>query len=150
MSDAVSELAKLRAALAAAEARADVAESELAQTRAVVSCSEAMIQELKLEIAKLRRDKYGISSERRARLIDQLELQLEELEAAATEDALAVEQATGKASTVRAFTRRTRCASRSPSTCRASGLLSRPLQPAPAAARTGSLRWAKTSPKRWR
>ena len=89
MSDAVSELAKLRAALAAAEARADVAESELAQTRAVVSCSEAMIQELKLEIAKLRRDKYGISSERRARLIDQLELQLEELEAAATEDALA-------------------------------------------------------------
>ena len=39
-----------------------------------------MIQELKLEIAKLRRDKYGISSERRARLIDQLELQLEELE----------------------------------------------------------------------
>ena len=33
-------------------------------------------------IAKLRRDKYGISSERRARLIDQLELQLEELEAA--------------------------------------------------------------------
>ena len=107
MSDAASELAKLRAALAAAEARADVAESELAQTRAVVSCSEAMIQELKLEIAKLRRDKYGISSERRARLIDQLELQLEELEAAATEDALAAEQATDKATTtVRAFTRR--------------------------------------------
>ena len=107
MSDAASELAKLRAALAAAEARADVAESELAQTRAVVSCSEAMIQELKLEIAKLRRDKYGISSERRARLIDQLELQLEELEAAATEDALAAEQATDKATTTeRAFTRR--------------------------------------------
>src|SRR6056297_2702241 len=106
MSDAASEPAKLRAALAGAEARADVAESELAQARAVVSCSEAMIQELKLEIAKLRRDKYGISSERRARLIDQLELQLEELEAAATEDALAAEQASAKASTVRAFTRR--------------------------------------------
>ncbi|MCZ7677235.1 MAG: IS66 family transposase [Roseovarius sp.] len=106
MSNAASELAKLRAALAAAEARADVAESELAQARVVVSCSEAMIQELKLEIAKLRRDKYGISSERRARLIDQLELQLEELEAAATEDALAAEQATEKASTVRAFMRR--------------------------------------------
>jgi len=65
-----------------------------------------MIQELKLEIAKLRRDKYGISSERRARLIDQLDLQLEEMEAAATEGALAAEQATEKASTVRAFTRR--------------------------------------------
>ena len=107
MSDAASELAKLRAALAAAEARAEFAESELAQTRAVVSCSEAMIQELKLEIAKLRRDKYGISSERRSRLIDQLELQLEELETAATEDALAAEEAADKAaSTVRAFTRR--------------------------------------------
>lgn len=106
MSNTTSELARLRAALAAAEARANVAESELAQTRAVVSCAEAMIQELKLEIAKLRRDKCGISSERHARLIDQLELQLEELEAAATEDALAAEQATEKASTVRAFTRR--------------------------------------------
>ena len=67
-----------------------------------------MVKELKLEIAKLRRDKYGISSERRARLIDQLELQLEELEATATEDALAAEQAAAqdKTSTVRAFTRR--------------------------------------------
>ena len=66
-----------------------------------------MIQELKLEIAKLRRDKYGISSERRARLIDQLELQLEELEATATEDALAAEQAAADTDTnVRAFTRR--------------------------------------------
>ena len=106
MSNTASELARLRAALAAAEARAELAESELAQTRAVVSCSEAMIQELKLEIAKLRRDKYGISSERRARLIDQLELQLEELETAATEDAMAAEQATEKTGTVRAFTRR--------------------------------------------
>ena len=70
MSDTVSELARLRAALAAETARAEAAESDLAQTRAVVSCSEAMIQELKLEIARLRRDKYGISSERRARLID--------------------------------------------------------------------------------
>ena len=67
-----------------------------------------MVKELKLEIAKLRRDKYGISSERRARLIDQLELQLEDLEATATEDALAAEQAAAqdKTSTVRAFTRR--------------------------------------------
>ncbi len=65
-----------------------------------------MIQELKLEIAKLRRDKYGISSEPRARRIDQPELQPEELETAATEDALATERATEKATIVRAFTRR--------------------------------------------
>ena len=74
----------LRAALAAETARAEAAESELVQVRATVSCSEAMIKELKLEIAKLRRDKYGVSSERGKRLLDQLELQLEELEAAAT------------------------------------------------------------------
>ena len=88
--------------------RAQAAEAELAQARALASCTEAMIQELKLEIAKLRRDKYGISSERRARLIDQLELQLEELEATAAEDALAAEQvaAADNSSTVCAFTRR--------------------------------------------
>jgi len=89
---------RLRAELAATKA-------DLTQARAVVSCSEAMIAELKLEIARLRRDRYGISSERRARLIDQLELQLEELETAAAEDALAAEQTTQTA-TVRAFTRR--------------------------------------------
>jgi transposase len=106
MSHAASEIARLSAALAAQTARAQAAEAELAQARALASCTDAMIQELKLEIAKLRRDKYGTSSERRARLIDQLELQLEELEAAATEDALAAEQAADKTSTVRAFTRR--------------------------------------------
>lgn len=107
MSDTASEIARLRAALAAETARAKAAERDLAQARAWASCTEAMIQELKLEIAKLRRDKYGISSERRARLIDQLELQLEELEATATEDALAAEQAAADTDTnVRAFTRR--------------------------------------------
>ncbi|MFD1508602.1 IS66 family transposase [Lacimonas salitolerans] len=108
MSDAASEIARLRAELAAQTARAQAAERDLAQARALASCTDAMIQELKLEIAKLRRDKYGISSERRARLIDQLELQLEELEAAATEDALTAEQVAqdDKTSTVRAFTRR--------------------------------------------
>ncbi len=108
MSDTASEIARLRAELAAQTARARAAERDLVQARALASCAEAMVKELKLEIAKLRRDKYGISSERRARLIDQLELQLAELEAAATEDALAAEQAAqdDKTSTVRAFTRR--------------------------------------------
>jgi transposase len=91
MSETASEIAGLRAALAASEARAEAAESALAQARAVVSTSEAMIKHLRLEIAKLRREQYGRSSERRARLIDQMELQLEELEAAATEDELVAE-----------------------------------------------------------
>lgn len=89
MSDAASEITRLRAALADSEARVVAAESELAQVRAMVSTSEAMIKHLRLEIAKLRREQYGHSSERRARLIDQMELQLEELEAAATEDEIA-------------------------------------------------------------
>lgn len=104
MSDTASEIARLRAALAVSEARAEAAESELAQARAVVSTSEAMIKHLKLEIAKLRRDHYGHSAERRARLIDQMEMQLEELEAAATEDEIAAGKA--KTTAVAGFERR--------------------------------------------
>jgi len=105
MSDDASEIARLRAALAASEARAAAAEAELAQARAVVSSTEALVKTLKLEIAKLRREQYGKSSERRAPLIDQLELQLEELEATATEDAVRAETAAGTTK-VRAFERR--------------------------------------------
>ena len=139
MSDTASEIAILRAALAAETARVREVESQLAQARALAACSAAMIQELKLEIAKLRRDKYGISSERRARLIDQLELQLEELEAAATEDALAAEQAAARAdTTVHSFTRRKPCANPFRSTCHASAWWSRPRPAVHAAARTAS------------
>ena len=70
MSDPAFELARLRAELAATKA-------ELARSKAVVTTSEAMIAALKLEIAVLRRDKYGRSAERTARLIDQVELQLQ-------------------------------------------------------------------------
>ena len=98
MSDAAPELARLRTELAATKA-------ELARSEAVVSASEAMIAGLKLEIALLRREKYGRSAERTARLIDQLELQLEELEAAASEDAVRAEQA-AETTKVTAFERR--------------------------------------------
>ena len=87
MSDPASELDKLRAELAATKA-------ELAQARAVVSTSEAMISGLKLEIALLRRETYGHSAERTARLIDQLELQLEDLVTDAAEDAIRAEKTT--------------------------------------------------------
>ncbi len=99
MSDSTLELEQLRAELAATKA-------ELAQARAVVSSSEALISTLKLEIAKLRRDQYGKSSERRARLIDQLELQLEELEAAASEDEVLAVKAARTCTTVQSFMRR--------------------------------------------
>ena len=64
----------------AAEARASAAEEELTQTRAIVSASEDMIRHLRLQIAKLRREQYGHSAERHARLIEQLEMQLEDIE----------------------------------------------------------------------
>lgn len=95
MSSEASELEKLRAELAATKA-------ELAQARAVVSTSEAMIAGLKLEIALLKREQYGHSAERTARLIDQLELQLEELVTDAAEDAARAEKTTK----VSAFERR--------------------------------------------
>src|SRR5665213_1032646 len=80
----------LRAALVAARA-------EVAIVRAQQSDDQAMIAHLKLQIEKLNRDRYGPRSERTARLLDQLEMQLEELEAAATEDELAAEMAVAKA-----------------------------------------------------
>jgi transposase len=52
-----------------------------------------MVAHLKLLIARLKRDKYGASSERGRKLIDQLELELGELVAAASEDATKAENA---------------------------------------------------------
>ena len=51
------------------------------------SATQAMIAHLKLQIARLRRERFGQSAERGRHLLDQLELQLEELEADVAEDA---------------------------------------------------------------
>jgi transposase len=83
-----------------------LARVELAALRAARSTDQALIAHLKLEIQKLNRARFGVSSERTARLLDQMELQLEELEAKASEDDLAAEQAAAKTTTVAAFTRR--------------------------------------------
>ena len=81
------------------------AEALAARAAAVSSGTEALIARLKLEIEKLRRELYGSRSERKARLLEQMELQLEELEANATEDELAAEHAS-RATTVKSFERR--------------------------------------------
>jgi len=100
------EIECLRAALTAAEVRADQAEAEAGRVKAVLSSTEALIAALKLQIEKLRRERYGQRSERTARLLDQLELQLEEMEAAASEDEREAEKAAAKTTTVRSFQRR--------------------------------------------
>jgi transposase len=114
MTDVAAEIEALRAALAEAGARADANAAEAAQAKAaaahaqaLVSGSEALIAHLKLEIEKLRRELYGQRSERKQRLLDQLELQLEEMETTASEDeALAAAAAEKAKTTVGAFQRR--------------------------------------------
>ena len=103
----------LKAALLTAQARErnaladlDVVAAELAVAKAVRSEDLALIAHQKLRIAKLERQIYGQTSERSVRLTDQLELQLEEAEAAATEDELAAEAAVAKTTTVAGFTRK--------------------------------------------
>jgi hypothetical protein len=81
-------------------------DAELAQARADKSSAEALITHLRLTIEKLKREIYGPRNERKARLIDQMELELEELEAAAAQDKLIAEKASENNTTVvRAFTR---------------------------------------------
>lgn len=80
--------------------------AELAAAKARASATEALIAHLKLQIAKLKREQYGPSAERSRRLLDQLELQLEELEASASEDELAAEKAAAKTTSVAAFSRK--------------------------------------------
>jgi transposase len=58
----------------------------LIEARAKLSGAEALIEHLQLVIAKMKREMFAPRSERSQRLIDQLELQLEELAAAAGED----------------------------------------------------------------
>jgi len=91
---------------ASAQTEAEAAKAEAANAQADLSSHEALIAHLKLEIEKLRRTIYGPHAERKARLLDQLELQLEELEAAATEDELAAKQAALKTRDVRSFQRK--------------------------------------------
>src|SRR5689334_20184768 len=83
------DIATLRAALAAAELARQEAEAR-------ASGAEAMVAHLKLLIAKLKHDRFGASSERSRKLIDQLELELGELVAAASEDATTAETAGDK------------------------------------------------------
>ena len=96
----------LRAALAAATFRADQAEVALLGARARQSDDQALIAHLKLQIEKLRHQLFGSKSERRSRLLDQLELQLEELEATASQDAAIAQLAAHKVANAPGFERR--------------------------------------------
>ncbi|WP_234686164.1 transposase, partial [Bradyrhizobium monzae] len=103
---APDDIAALKAALAAERAKGLEIAAELAVARAKASEDEALIAQQKLQIAKLKHQIYGQRSERSSRLIEQLALTFEELEADATEDELAAERAVAKTTTVGGFTRK--------------------------------------------
>jgi transposase len=94
-----------RAARLSSEARAAQAQSDLTHAQATASSADALIAQLRLELEKLRRTLYGVRSERKERLLDQLEMQLEDAEADASEDELAAERATAS-TTVKSFERK--------------------------------------------
>ena len=96
----------LKALLTAALQRADEAEARAASAQARESAIEAVIAHLKLQIAKLRREQYGPSAERSRRLLEQMELELEDLEADAGEDDRAAEIAVASTTSVVAFERK--------------------------------------------
>ena len=100
------DLASAHAMILAERAARREAEAIAARAQAVNSHSDALIARLRLEIEKLKRDIHGSRSERKARLLEQMELQLEELEADASQDELAAELAAARSSTVRAFERK--------------------------------------------
>ncbi|MBB3291041.1 MULTISPECIES: IS66 family transposase [unclassified Rhizobium] len=90
----------------ALQAKHAIAVAEAANAQAMLTDNEALIVALELKIEKLRRELRGQRSERTARLLDQLELQLEELVTAATEDEVAAQAASARTSSVRSFTRK--------------------------------------------
>ncbi|MER9484325.1 IS66 family transposase, partial [Mesorhizobium sp. M0494] len=112
--DAVpDDIGALRAALTAALARAEdeaaraaLVEAELAVARAKASDDAALIAHQDLTIRKLQRALHGQSSERAARLHDQMELTFEELESTATEDEIAAEQAAARTTEVAPYVRK--------------------------------------------
>jgi len=95
------DIEMLKAMLLAERGARLAAEAE-AHARAV------LIEQLEFTIAKLRRERYGASSERSDRLIAQLELQLVELEetASAAETAVEIAQAQAGVDEARTVTRR--------------------------------------------
>lgn len=72
--------------LEALKAIARAALSDAADAKAALTTQGVLIEALKFEIARLRRETYGQTSERSTRLLDQLELQLDELETDRGED----------------------------------------------------------------
>lgn len=87
MSDRLSpDVLRLQSQLVAAQLRADTADAEVARVKAINADLAANNALLELQNAKMRTVIFGQRSERSVRLIEQMELRFEELEASASED----------------------------------------------------------------
>jgi transposase len=100
-----NDVEALKALVVSMTHRAAEADAELANARAHTSADQALIAHLKLQTVKLNRERFGPHSERSQCLLDQLELQLEELEASASEDDLGAEMAAAKTTNIAPFER---------------------------------------------
>ena len=130
------------------------------------SGAAAMVAHLKLLIAKMKRDRFGASAERGGKLLDRLEMQLEEPETAAAEDEAAAAHAAPDKTTVRPFMRakpvraplpaqlpRERAVPPSPTSSlrwHSSGFAAGTLASSAHAAAASSPSSARPSPRRWR
>jgi transposase len=85
------DLAAAHAMILAEHAARLEAEKRVSAIEAAMSSARLEIERLKLLLAKARREQHGQSSERGAKLVEQLELQLTELEETAAEEDTAAE-----------------------------------------------------------
>ena len=86
-----AELAAAHAMILAERALRRLAETRAQNAEAEISGARLEIERLKLLLAKARREQYGQSSERGAKIIAQLELQLAELEESTAQEETAAE-----------------------------------------------------------
>ena len=126
------------------------AEAVAARAQAVNASTEALIAHLKLEIEMLRRALYGSRSERKARLLAQMELQLEDLEAAATEDELAAEKAAARTQTVKSFERKRPSRKPFPDHLPRERVVIAAPASCPCCGSRSCRSWGRTSPRHWR
>lgn len=95
-----SDLATAHAMILAERNARLEAEGQAQTFQALMSGARLEIEHLRLLLAKARRERFGQSSERSAKIIDQLELQLAELEETAAEDEAATEATRPKTGTI--------------------------------------------------
>ena len=112
------------------------------------SGAEAMVAHLKLLLAKMKRDRFGASAERGRKLLDQLEMQLEELETTQRR----MRRPPRPPSRTRRMCARSRAASRCARRCLRICRASASFCPARRVARAAAASWqswARPSPRRW-